>query len=140
MSPGNGQYFSINGGNTNLDTFNGTGGGDLGDWAGYTLDAFNAAVPPGYMLPISSFDLMELDALGYNLSGQAGAAQIAGNGVAGAQTSRPPPRSCPNQERWPCSGRHCSASALCDAAAALDVISAARFRREHHRGVVDRRR
>ena len=33
LSPGNGQYFSINGGITNLDTFNGTGGGDLGDWA-----------------------------------------------------------------------------------------------------------
>ena len=78
----------INGGKTNLDTFNGTGGGDLGDWAGYTLDAFNAAVPPGYMLPISSFDLTELDVLGYNLSGQTGAAQIAGNGVAGAETSQ----------------------------------------------------
>ena len=89
LSPGNGQYFSINGGKTNLYTFNGTGGGDLGDWAAvYPVDAFDAAVPPGYMLPISSFDLTELDVLGYNLSGQTGAAQIAGNGVAGKQTSQ----------------------------------------------------
>jgi hypothetical protein len=40
------------------------------------------------MLPISGFDLTELDVLGYNLSGQTGAAQIAGNGVAGKQTSQ----------------------------------------------------
>jgi hypothetical protein len=40
------------------------------------------------MLPISTFDLTELDVLGYNLSGQNGAAQIAGNRVAGAQTSQ----------------------------------------------------
>jgi hypothetical protein len=88
LSPGNGQYFSINGGATNLDTFNGTGGGDLGDWAGYSLDAFNAAVPPGVMLPLSAADLTEMDVLGYNLAGQQnGAALMAANGAAGPQTA-----------------------------------------------------
>jgi hypothetical protein len=84
---GNGQYFSINGGSTNLNTFNGTGGGDLGDWAGYLLDAFNAAVPSGVMLPLSSADVTAMDVLGYNLTGQQnGASPIAGNGSSGPQT------------------------------------------------------
>ena len=47
LSPGNGQYFSINGGKTNLDTFNGTGGGDLGDWAGYTHRCLQCRSPAG---------------------------------------------------------------------------------------------
>ena len=70
LSPGNGQYFSINGGAANLDTYNGTGGGDLGDWAGYALDAFDAAVPPGVVLPLSTADVDVFDVLGYNLTGQ----------------------------------------------------------------------
>lgn len=94
LSPGNSQYFSINGGATNLDTFNGTGGGDLGDWAGYTLDAFNAAVPPGVMLPISAADVNVLDVLGYNLSGQQNGAATGGGGPAdsniGAQVAAVP--------------------------------------------------
>ena len=88
LIPGNGQYFSINGGNTNLHTFNGTGGGDLGDWALSGIDAFNAGVPPGSALPISTSDINVLDELGYNLSGQQnGSSQIAA-GAAGAQTSQ----------------------------------------------------
>jgi hypothetical protein len=50
LIPGNGQYLSIDGGATNLETFNGTGGGDIGDWAGDTLDAFNASASAGVML------------------------------------------------------------------------------------------
>ena len=72
LTPGNGQYFSINGGVTNLATFNGTGGGDLGDWAGYTVDAYNAAARSGVMLPLSTADLTVMDALGYDVSGQSG--------------------------------------------------------------------
>jgi hypothetical protein len=87
LTPGNGQYFSIDGGASNLDTYNGTGGGDLGDWAGYTLDAFDAAVPSGVMLPLSMADVDVMDVLGYNLSGQqSGAAQTAGNGASGFRT------------------------------------------------------
>ena len=86
LSPGNGQYFSINGGAANLDTYNGTGGGDLGDWAGYALDAFDAAVPPGVMLPLSTADVDVLDVLGYNLTGQQnGPAQSTGSGAGGAR-------------------------------------------------------
>lgn len=85
LSPGNRQYFSINGGATNLDTFNGTGGGDLGDWAGYPLDAFNAAVPPGVMLPISAADVTELDVLSYNLAGQQNGLTLNANGTTGSR-------------------------------------------------------
>ena len=69
LSPGDNQYFSIDGGTTNLNTFNGIGGGDTGDWAGYTIDAFNAAALEGTMLPISAADVTVMDVLGYNLSG-----------------------------------------------------------------------
>lgn len=87
LSPGNGQYFSINSGAANLDTFNGTGGGDLGDWAGYSLDAFNAAVRSGVMLPISAADVTEMDVIGYNLSGQQGTAGFTPvSSAAGART------------------------------------------------------
>lgn len=67
LSPGNSQYFSIDGGTTNLATFNGKKGGDFGDWAGYTMDAFNAAASPGVLLPISSADITALDVIGYDV-------------------------------------------------------------------------
>ena len=41
LVPANGAYFSINGGTTAINTFNGTGGGDLSDWAGLTIDSYN---------------------------------------------------------------------------------------------------
>jgi hypothetical protein len=67
LTPGNGQYFSIDGGVTNLNTFSGTGGGDLGDWAGHTIDAFNAAARSGVLLPISNADIAALDVIGYDV-------------------------------------------------------------------------
>jgi hypothetical protein len=67
LTPGNGQYFSIDSGVTNLNTFNGLANGDLGDWAGYTIDAFNAASRPGVLLPISSADIIALDVIGYDV-------------------------------------------------------------------------
>src|SRR5437868_12427363 len=63
LSVGNGQYFSIDGGYTNLNTFNGARGGDVGDWAGYTIDAFNAGARSGVTLPISAADIIEMDVL-----------------------------------------------------------------------------
>ena len=87
LSSGNGQYFSIDGGGTNPNTFNGAGGGDTGDWAGRTIDAFNAAAWSGVMLPISAADVTALDVIGYDLSNlQNGTAATAPNGRAGVRT------------------------------------------------------
>jgi hypothetical protein len=68
LTLGNGHYFSIDCGATNLASFNGTAGGDLSDWAGYTIDAFNAAAYSGVLLPISSADITALDVIGYDLN------------------------------------------------------------------------
>ena len=59
-------YFSIDGGTTSLNTFNTNSGGDAGDWAGKTVDAFNAFGSTGAVMPISSADLTALDAIGWN--------------------------------------------------------------------------
>lgn len=64
--PENGDYFSIDGGTTAINTFNGTRGGDLSDWAGATPDSFNAFVTPGIKVDVSSGDLNEMDAIGYD--------------------------------------------------------------------------
>jgi hypothetical protein len=79
LRSGNNQYFSIDGGATNINTFNGTGGGDIGDWAGNTIDAFDAVGPSGNLLPVSAGDITELDVLGYDPAAQ----------------SAPPPSSSP---------------------------------------------
>jgi len=68
LTPGNNQYFSIDGGVTNINTFNGTGGGDLGDWAGLTADSYNAFVGTGVELPVSAGDIREMDVIGYDLA------------------------------------------------------------------------
>jgi Ca2+-binding RTX toxin-like protein len=59
-------YFSVNGGATPLNTFNTVAGGDAGDWAGATVDAFNAFANSGVVLPISSADLTTMDAIGWD--------------------------------------------------------------------------
>lgn len=59
-------YFSIDGGQTSLNTFNTKTGGDSGDWAGATTDAYNAFANSGVVLPISSGDLTALDAIGWD--------------------------------------------------------------------------
>jgi CARDB protein/hemolysin type calcium-binding protein len=59
-------YFSIDGGTTPLNTYNTVSGGDPGDWAGATIDAFNAFANSGVVLPISSVDLTALDAIGWD--------------------------------------------------------------------------
>ena len=66
LTPGNNQYFSINGGVTNINTFNGPGSGDLGDWSGLTVDAYNAFLTQGAALLVSPGDLTELDIIGYD--------------------------------------------------------------------------
>lgn len=65
FTPKNGSYFSIDGGMTNLKTFNGTGGGDLADWVGLDPDAFNAFIPTDQLEPFSAVDATLMDVLGY---------------------------------------------------------------------------
>jgi hypothetical protein len=62
-------YFSINGGSTNLDSFNSNAGGDLADWASSAgNDAFLAFAKSGVVLPVTPTDLTELDVMGWNLA------------------------------------------------------------------------
>jgi len=65
-SPANGTYFSIDGGITNINTFNGTGGGDLSDWKGLTLDPYNSGLAISTQLNESPGDLTEMDAIGWD--------------------------------------------------------------------------
>jgi hypothetical protein len=73
---GNGGYFSIDNGTTNLAVFNNpSNGGDAGDWAstgtsnsgGSVYDAFNAFDTLGHVEAVSQTDLLALHALGYQL-------------------------------------------------------------------------
>ena len=77
---GNGGYFSIDQGATNLADFNNpsnplTAGGDAGDWAntgtsnsgGSIYDAFNAFGTTGEVTPVSHTDLLALNAVGFDL-------------------------------------------------------------------------
>jgi len=68
LTPSNGAYFSIDGGTTDIDTYNGTGGGDLGDWLGTTVDSYNAASGPGVANLVSPGDVTEMNVLGYDLA------------------------------------------------------------------------
>jgi hypothetical protein len=65
-TPENGAYFSIDGGSTVINTFNGTGGGDLSDWSGATLDSFNHALTLGKELDVSAGDITEMDVIGFD--------------------------------------------------------------------------
>ena len=108
LTPGNGQYFSINGGVTNLDTFNGTNGGDLGDWAGYAIDAFNAAAYSGVLLPISSADLLALDVIGYDLVSGGGALGTSPGARLSVPLRAPSSSRCPSRLRSDCWLQRCS--------------------------------
>lgn len=66
--PANGAYFSIDGGATVINTFNGTGGGDLSDWAGGTLDSYNHSSSTGQEEAVSAGDVTLMNVLGYNLT------------------------------------------------------------------------
>ena len=68
LVPTNGAYFSIDGGATVINTFNGTGGGDLSDWAGATVDPYNHNITIGRKLVESPGDIIEMDVLGYDLA------------------------------------------------------------------------
>jgi hypothetical protein len=68
FTPVNGSFFSIDGGTTNINTFNGTGGGDLSDWLGLTPDAFNHSLSTNLLEPFSAGDITEMDVIGYDLA------------------------------------------------------------------------
>jgi len=66
-----GVYFSIDGGATNLKTYNSpANGGDLGDWENTGPDSFNASVFVGLENPITPVDLTAFDVIGYDLIAQ----------------------------------------------------------------------
>jgi hypothetical protein len=61
-------YFSIDGGRTNLDSFNTNPGGDFGDWAGSAgNDSFLAFSNSGVVNGVSQTDLREMNILGYSM-------------------------------------------------------------------------
>jgi hypothetical protein len=60
-------YFSIDGGTTVINVYNGPGGGDLADWAGLTADSYNAFTSSGRESPVSPGDITQLDVIGYDL-------------------------------------------------------------------------
>lgn len=63
-------YFSVDSGQTNLGDFNTASGGDAGDWSstmGYnSFDAFSSS---GIVNPVTTNDLREIDAIGWNRAG-----------------------------------------------------------------------
>jgi hypothetical protein len=68
---GNGGYFSINNGVTNLGAYNNANanGGDIADWASSVAnDSFDAFTAPGTAGALTSNDVLEVAALGYKLS------------------------------------------------------------------------
>ena len=76
LSAGAPAYFSTDGGITNLNNFN-TGAGDIGDWAGSSTDAFNAASVAGVVEPVSTVDVTELNTLGWNTTPPVTGPQVA---------------------------------------------------------------
>ena len=62
-----GVYFSIDGGVTNLKSYNSTAGADLSDWASGTNDACNAFTGTGVLNAFTAVDIQVMDVIGYNL-------------------------------------------------------------------------
>jgi len=62
-------YFSVDGGTTNLKNFNANGnGGDLGDWASGSNDAFNAFSDSGVENDLTPVDVRVMDVIGWDLT------------------------------------------------------------------------
>jgi hypothetical protein len=83
---GTGVYFSLDGGDTDLDNFNGPGDeGDLQDWATttpYTADSYNAFVQSGYENSITPVDMTAMEVLGYEPVPEPGGLAWVGFGAA----------------------------------------------------------
>ena len=72
-------YFSVDGGTTNIHNFNTNSNGDLGDWASGSNDAFNAFSNSGIVNAISSGDITELNAIGYTIAAPTTVIESAGS-------------------------------------------------------------
>ena len=67
LAAGNTAYFSLDGGNTDLNNFNTLSGADAGDWAsGGGNDAYNASARSGVAELVTPNDLRVLDAIGWD--------------------------------------------------------------------------
>ncbi len=68
FTAGSGDYFSIDGGVTNLKAYNfpNGNGSDPQDWAGGTNDSFNAFSTSGTKNDISAVDITAMDVIGFN--------------------------------------------------------------------------
>ncbi len=85
-------YFSVNGGVTNLDNFNSNPNGDLGDWAASAgNDSFLAFSNSGVENVVSQTDITEMNALGFEIAGQNGivVAATTSEAVQGGSTVEP---------------------------------------------------
>ncbi len=58
-------YFSIDGGNTNLDVYDADNGSDPADWAGSTPDSFDAIETGGTEDPVTPVDITLMNVLGF---------------------------------------------------------------------------
>ena len=83
LAPMNGAYFSIDGGITVINTFNGPGG-DLSDWVGTTIDSYNAGPTIGVKNAVSAGDITVMDVIGYDAAGPLVTGDYNGNGVVDA--------------------------------------------------------
>ena len=87
-------YFSIDGGVTNLDPFNISGGGDRSDWssvAGTATDAQLSYLTSGTKFTISTSDLVALDILGWDSrSLTTPSPGSTGGGLSAATVAEPP--------------------------------------------------
>jgi hypothetical protein len=71
-------YFSLDGGNTNLDNFNTNPSGDFGDWAASAgNDSFLAFSNAGVVNAVTAPDLRAMDILGWNRSAPTAATFLA---------------------------------------------------------------
>ena len=71
-------YFSLDGGQTNLQAFNSTPGTNLQDWAGGANDAFNAFNDAGVANHMTVVDMAAMDAIGFDPTAHDGDANIDG--------------------------------------------------------------
>jgi hypothetical protein len=85
LVPMNGAYFSIDGGMTAIHTFNGPGGGDLGDWLkGAIADSYDAGPTLGSEMRVAAGDVTLMDVIGYDAAVPPVIGDYNGNGVVDA--------------------------------------------------------
>ena len=84
LAPAYGAYFSIDGGTTAINTFNGPNGGDLSDWSGATVDSYNTGTNLGNESAVSTGDINLMDVIGYDVAGPSLAGDYNHDGIVDA--------------------------------------------------------